>query len=157
MLTVAKVSPGSVLQSGDELVTLVPNDAALQVEAKVVGRDAGFVQGGDPAVIKFDTFPYTTYGYAKGTVRAVSADSFAASRSDHPGRPGAASAEAARDGAFYRATLSLDEVRLHNLSGALHVTQGMPVTVDIKVGQHTILAYLLGRAIPVFSEGLREP
>jgi HlyD family secretion protein len=159
VLTVAKVSPGSVLQSGDELITLVPKDASLQVEANIVGRDSGFVRDGNPAVIKFDTFPYTTYGYAKGTVQAVSADSFASPRfvRERPARPGASPADAAKDGIFYRATVSLDEVRLHNLPGALHVTQGMPVTVDIKVGQHTILAYLMSRAIPVFSEGLREP
>src|SRR3954454_21817960 len=39
MLNVAKLSLGSVVQSGDELITLVPTDAPLQVEANVPARD----------------------------------------------------------------------------------------------------------------------
>ena len=42
------------------------------------GRDNGFVHVGDPVVIKFDTFPYSQYGMAEGTVRIVSPDSFTA-------------------------------------------------------------------------------
>jgi HlyD family secretion protein len=34
---------------------------------------------------------------------------------------------------------------------------GMPTTADIKVGKRTVLQYLLGRALPVASEGMREP
>ena len=34
---------------------------------------------------------------------------------------------------------------------------GMPVTADIKVGKRTVLQYLLGRVLPVASEGMREP
>jgi hemolysin D len=33
----------------------------------------------------------------------------------------------------------------------------MPVTADIKVGKRTVLSYLLGRIMPLASEGMREP
>jgi HlyD family secretion protein len=33
----------------------------------------------------------------------------------------------------------------------------MPTTNDIKVGKRTVLTYLLGRVLPVVSEGMREP
>jgi HlyD family secretion protein len=33
----------------------------------------------------------------------------------------------------------------------------MPVTADIKVGKRTVLSYLLGRIMPVATEGMREP
>jgi HlyD family secretion protein len=33
----------------------------------------------------------------------------------------------------------------------------MPVTADVKVGQRTVLSYLLGRVLPVTQEGMREP
>jgi HlyD family secretion protein len=159
VLTVAKVSVGSVMQSGEALMTLVPNEVVLEVEASIAGRDAGFVQSGNAAVIKFDTFSYTTYGYAVGTVRTVSGDSFVDPQSvgGPAARPGAVQPEGGRGASFYRARVSLDDVRLHNLPGSLHLTQGMPVTVDIKVGEHTIIAYFAARVIPVLSEGLREP
>ena len=78
VLTVAKVSVGSVLQSGQQFITLVPPDAPLEVEANISGRDDGFVHVGDPVAIKFDTFPFVQYGMADGTVRIMSADSFTA-------------------------------------------------------------------------------
>ncbi len=78
VLTVAKVSVGSVLQPGQQFITLVPADAPLEVEANIAGRDDGFVHVGDSVAIKFDTFPYHQYGLAYGTVRIISADSFTA-------------------------------------------------------------------------------
>ncbi len=78
VLTVAKVSIGSVLQSGQQFITLVPADAPLEVEANISGRDDGFVHVGAASAIKFDTFPYSRYGLAHGTVRTISPDSFTA-------------------------------------------------------------------------------
>ncbi len=159
VLSVARVSVGSVLQSGDELITMVPVDAPLEVEASIAGRDAGFVQSGNTAVLKFDTFPYASYGYGRGVVTTVSADSFTNPQyaREHPSRPNASRAEAAKDGAFYRASVSMDEMKLRHLPAGFRMTPGMPVTVDIKVGQRTVLAYLLSNVVPTLSEGMREP
>jgi hemolysin D len=33
----------------------------------------------------------------------------------------------------------------------------MPVTADIKVGQRTVLKYMLGLMLPVTQEAMREP
>lgn len=159
VLNVAKVSVGSVVQSGDELITLVPTDAPLAIEASIPGRDAGFVQPGNHAVIKFDTFPYTTYGTATGTLHTVSADSFSDPQNsrERPGRPPQSQPEPNGGATFFRAGLSLDEMKLHNLPVGFHMTPGMPVTADIKVGQRTVLAYLLSQAVPTLTEGMREP
>ncbi len=59
VLTIGKVSVGSVLQAGQEFITLVPADAPLEVEANIAGRDDGHVHVGDPVAIKFDSFPFT--------------------------------------------------------------------------------------------------
>ena len=40
----------------------------LEIEANISGREDGYVHVGDPAAIKFDTFPYFRYGYALGHV-----------------------------------------------------------------------------------------
>ena len=76
VLSVAKVSAGSVLQSGQEFITLVPADLPLEIEGNIAGNDDGFVNVGDPVALKFDTFPGTEYGMAYGTVRTLSASSF---------------------------------------------------------------------------------
>ena len=67
--SVAKVSVGSVMQSGQQFITLVPADAPLEIEANIAGKDNGFVHVKDPVAIKFDTFPFSQYGMAEGVVR----------------------------------------------------------------------------------------
>lgn len=156
VLTVAKVSVGSVLQSGDQFFTLMPADAPLEVEAKIAGHDDGFVHPGAPVAVKFDTFQYSQYGLARGTVRTISADSFTA-QDDAKTRRGSAPADPADAEPFYRSRITIDDVKLHGVPAGFHIVPGMPVTADINVGKRTVLSYLLGRILPVASEGMREP
>jgi len=156
VLTVAKVSVGSVLQSGQQFITMVPLDASLEVEANVSGRDDGFIRVGDPVSIKFDTFPFIQYGLAYGTVRTISADSFTVA--DEQRNPtGAVPVPTNTSELYYRARITIDRVELHGTPADFRLVPGMPVTSDIKVGKRTVLQYLLGRALPVVSEGMREP
>jgi hemolysin D len=156
VLSVAPVSVGSVMQSGDEFIKLVPVDSPLEIETVVDGRDAGFVQVGDPVTIKFETFPYFTYGTARGTVQVMSPDSFhhPMDNQDKVTKP---TAEDAAGALYYRARISLDEMKLRNLPAGFRVTPGMPVTGDVKIGKRTVLQYMLSRFMPVVSEGMREP
>jgi hemolysin D len=159
VLNVSKVSVGSVVQSGDELMTLVPADAPLEIEASIPAREAGFVHAGNKVTIKFETLPYTIYGYAGGTLQTVSADSFATPQTGRgrPARPTLSHPDPDGSPAFYRGTISLDDMKLHDLPVGFHMTPGMPVTADIKVGKRTILSYLFSRVIPTLTEGMREP
>jgi len=156
VLTVAKVSEGSVLQPGEQFITLVPADAPLEVEANIAGHDDGFVHVGAPVAVKFDTFPSSLYGLAYGRVRTISADSFTAQDSAKS-RSGSVAANPSRTDPFYSARITLDDMKLRGVPAGFHIGPGMPVTADIKVGKRTVLAYLLGRILPVISEGMREP
>jgi HlyD family secretion protein len=156
VLTVAKVSIGSVLQSGDQFITLVPTDAPLEVEANVLGRDGGFVQAGASVAVKFDTFPFSQYGLAYGKVRTISADSFTG-QDDAKTRSGSVSAKPDGVEPFYRSRITIDDVQLHGVPAGFRIVPGMPVTADIKIGKRTVLSYLLGRILPVASEAMREP
>jgi membrane fusion protein, hemolysin D len=157
VLTVAKISVGSVLQGGEQLITLVPLEAPLEIEANVSGRDSGFVTVGDPAVIKFDTFPFSQYGMAGGTVMSISPDSFTASDQQAGRTVGAVPVPLTSVTPFYRSRIAIDTVGLRGVPANFRLTPGMPVTVDIKIGRHTVLGYLLGRVLSVASEGMREP
>jgi hemolysin D len=159
VLTVARASPGSVLQSGDQLVTLAPADAPLELEANVAGRDNGFVHEGDPVAIKFDTFPFAQYGLAHGTVRTISADSFTAQDEARSRSGWAGSVPVAGNSVepYYRARIAIDRLQLRNLPANFRLSPGMPVTADIKIGKRTVLSYLLGRVLPVAAEAMREP
>ncbi len=156
VLTVAKVSVGSVLQAGEQFLTLMPADAPLEVEANISGSDDGYVTVGDPVAIKFDTFPFTRYGMARGTLRVVSANSFN-SQDEQRGASGTVPIPTNAADPIYRARVSLDQVNLHGVPEGFHLAPGMPVAADIKVGKRTVLSYLLSRVLPVTHDAMREP
>jgi hemolysin D len=151
VLTLAKVSVGSVMQSGDQFVTLVPMASPLEIEARIAGADAGYVRESQKVTIKFDTFPYVRYGTAEGTVRTLSADSFVGPEE----APRAAAVDQVPP--YYKTRIAIDSLEMHDVPGGFQLKPGMPVTADIKAGQRNILAYLFARILPVGLEGMREP
>ena len=163
VLTVSRgISPGSVLTAGQQLISLVPSDAPLEVEANIPGAEDGYVHVGDPVAVKFDTFPYTQYGMAHGVVRIVSPDSFNAQ--DEQRNPSGAvpipmpnATGMATGSTWYRARVTLDQIGLHDTPKGFRLSPGMPVTADVLVGKRTVMAYFLGRALPIVHEGMREP
>ena len=159
VLTRAQVSVGSVLQSGDQFFTLVPIGAPLEVQATISADDAGFVHVGDKVDIKFDTFPYVRYGSADGTVRVVSPDSFVSDPNGPVAPPtlNSAALPVTPGKSFYRASITLDKINLHDTPPGFHVTPGMPTTADVMVGKRTVLTYIFSRALPVAMDGMREP
>ena len=158
VLTIAKVSIGSVLTPASQFITLVPMASPLEVEAKLEGDESGYVKIGDKALIKFATFTYTQYGGAQATVRDVSADSFTADSSQQAGNPATPSQDMGNPRhTFYRIRLRIDHYTLHGVPNYFHPTPGMPVIADIKVGKRTILRYLLSTVLPVATEGMRDP
>jgi HlyD family secretion protein len=163
VLSIAKVSVGTVMQSGAEFIKMVPVDAPLEVEAFVPGDQAGFVHVGDNVAIKFSTLPYFQYGYALGMVRTVSADSFTdpkEGRGDTQSmqQPANLAADHGPNGTlYYRAEISIDELKLRHVPDGFRLTPGMPLAADIKVGQRSMMGYLLSRIVPNIAEGMREP
>jgi hemolysin D len=155
----SKVSVGSVMQSGDQFLTLVPLDAPLEVEAALEGDDAGYVHVGDQVTIKFNTFPFTQYGGAEGTVRAISPDSFTSQQDDRTraGVSANAGGGVAPAPSYYRVNVALDKITLHDTPKGFHVRPGMPVAADVMVGKRTVLKYIFHRALPVAMDGMREP
>jgi HlyD family secretion protein len=145
------------MQSGHQFITLVPAEAALEVEANISGHDNGFVHVHDPVAIKFDTFPYSQYGIAEGVVRIVSPDSFTAQSEARNPTSTVPVAAVASSEAFYRGRITINRVALHDVPAAFRIIPGMPVTADIKVGKRTVLGYLLGLVLPVAQEAMREP
>ncbi len=162
---ISNVAIGSVVQSGGEMMRLVPTNTALEVVGFVQGSDAGFMKTGDPCSIKFDTLSYIIYGFATGRVNSVSGDSFAnlppTQANPLPQQPalGISQPQAlpAISPVLYKVNASITKLGLHNVPPSFKVMPGMPVTLDIKVGQRTVMQYLMQRVVPTFEEGMREP
>ena len=159
VLSIGKMSIGSVVSAGQALFSLVPTDAPLEVEANVLGGESGFVHVGDPVAIKFDTFAYTQFGMAHGVVRTISPDSFSQQEeSRNPTGSAPAPAGGPSGGAvWYRTRITLDHIDMHDVPQGFRLIPGMSVTADILVGKRSIMRYLLGRFAPIAQEGMREP
>ena len=67
---VAIHTEGGVVTPAQVLMVIVPKDAEVTAEVTVDNKDIGFVNAGDSAQIKFETFPYTRYGTIDATSRA---------------------------------------------------------------------------------------
>ena len=65
---------GQVVSPGQALMTIVPFDTAIEIEALIQNLDIGFVEPGQTAVVKIEPFPFTRYGTVDGTVTRVSRD-----------------------------------------------------------------------------------
>jgi hemolysin D len=166
VLSVAPVSPGSVMQAGQTFFTLVPINAPLEVDAQITADQSGFTAVGQSALIKFDTFTFINYGEAEGSVRLISPDSFttgSGATGSSTGMPSGTAGNAIFTAAnptnpyFYDVRVSIDRLKLKNLPKDFHLTPGMPVEVDIKVGNRTIWDYLVEKILTIVYEGMREP
>jgi HlyD family secretion protein len=165
VLSVAPVSPGSVMQSGQTFFTLVPVNAPLEVDAQITSDQTGFVEVGQPADVKFLTFPFTHFGEASGSVRSISADTFLTGGSSGPttGTPSGTAGDSVFTGTnptapfFNDVRVSIDRLNLKDVPKNFHIVPGMPVELDVKVGNRSIWDYMVEKYVTVLYEGMREP
>jgi hemolysin D len=156
VLSLSKLSTGSVMQPGTELMELTPLDSPMELDTMISGQDAGWVHPGQPALIEFNTYPYVRYGTAAGTVRYVSSDSFT-SITNATQQGSTMMQQGSPTMPYYDARVTVDQLNMHGIPGGFHLRPGMPVTVQIKTGKRTVLEYLMERVLPVTGEGMREP
>lgn len=157
VLTIAKVSVGSVLQPGSEFITLMPVDSRYEVYARVPASQSGYVRLGDKVTVKFDTLPFMFYGGATGTVANLSADSFSADANAGGSQSSSLGGGSEPGKTYYRARIVIDKYNFRNLPKGFHLTPGMPVTADIKVGRRTMMEYMLSSVVPALKDGMRDP
>lgn len=156
------ISVGSVMQSGQQFISLSPLHAPLEIETYIAGGDQGFVQVGQPVTIKFATFPFVLFGTGKGTVRVVTNDSFtpqqlAAQLTQLQSTPTMTPTNIPTSELYYASRVTIDSMNLRGVPSDFRLRPGMPVETDIRVGSQTILQYLLERIMPVFYQGMNEP
>ncbi len=128
---------GGVVTPARPLLAIVPADSQLEIEAVVPNRDVGFVRKGQEAEIKIDAFNFTRYGLAGGQVLGLSSDAVS--------RDGSAREIRAEKGPEleYVARIPLDRSAMSTEAGAVELTPGMTVTVEIRTGARSLMDYLL--------------
>lgn len=131
---------GGVVTAAQKIMVIAPADEQMEVEALVLNKDIGFVEAGQDAVIKVESFPYTRYGYLTGKVKSVSHD--AIPNEDL--------------GLVYTAIISLDNNTLDIDGKTVNLTAGMNVSAEIKTGKRRVIDYLLSPLQTKVDESFKE-
>jgi hemolysin D len=145
VLEVADRSVGSVLKEAETLVTLVPDGAALYVEANVPSRDISYLKVGDEVRVKLESYPFQRFGTVSGVLTVISPDS-----------------TPLKDGDDQTKLVYHMQVRLNSDAAALaargiHLKPGLVASAEIKTGTRTIASYVLNPILRVKDESMREP
>ncbi|MEZ5651354.1 MAG: HlyD family type I secretion periplasmic adaptor subunit [Burkholderiaceae bacterium] len=143
---------GGVVQAGQEIMTIVPSEDTLIVEAFVRPADVAFLHAGQRAVVKISAYDYAIYGGLDGTVESISpntvrderlADSVVAAVTDE-------------SEAFYRVLVRTQENAIATPDGRqMPIIPGMTASVEMLTGRKTVLQYLV-KPLNRAQEALRE-
>jgi len=132
---------GGVVTPAQQVVSLVPEDAALMARVLVLNKDAGFVWPGQKCVVKVDTFDFQKYGMIDGSVESV--NPFSVEEKENSG-----------DGYPVQVTLASEELKTKD--GSIHkVRPGMSVSAEIQVGKRRVIEFFLFPIIKYLDEGLK--
>ena len=133
-------SVGGVVTPAQPLMIVVPDSAQVTAEVAIANLDIGFVNPGQMAEIKLETFPYTRYGTVTARVDVVTADAVTDEKK----------------GSYYPAILSLNKRDLLIDGKRVPISPGMNITAEIKTGQRRVIEYLLSPVQRMGAESLRE-
>ncbi len=119
---------GAFVNAGERVVSIVPAEDQLLVEARVRPADIAFIHNGQPAVVKVTAFDFSIFGGLDGLVENVSADTLIDPTTKEP---------------FYTVIVRTKDSTLQGRAGNLEIIPGMVCNVDIMTGKKTIMQYLL--------------
>jgi hemolysin D len=151
---------GGVVTPAQVLMSIVPADSRLEIEAMVSNKDIGFVHAGEEAEIKIDTFSFTRYGLLHGKVESVSQDAIVHEKPQDAGGKRAGdesdSSEPQGQELVYSARVSLETTQMRIDDRLVNLGPGMAVTVEIKTGSRRIIEYLLSPLLRHRQQAMRE-
>lgn len=122
-----KTTIGGVVQPGEDIVDIVPDDGTLLVEAKIRPSDIAFLRPGQPAIVKLTAYDFSIYGGLDGVVENISADTiFDEIDNQH----------------YYQIKVR-NEGRNRGKNGKeFDIIPGMVAEVDVLTGRRTVMQYL---------------
>jgi hemolysin D len=134
-------SVGGVVTSAQPLMVIVPTSDELTAVVNVANLDIGFVNAGQEAEIKLETFSFTKYGTVKAEVTVLGGDAVTDEKTGI---------------SFYPATLTLMQRQMDIDGKKVAISPGMNVTAEIKISKRRIIEFLLSPIERARHESLRE-
>ncbi|TFH86738.1 HlyD family type I secretion periplasmic adaptor subunit [Billgrantia azerbaijanica] len=129
---------GGVVQPGQEVVSVVPSDEQLLVEARIAPQDIAFLRPGQPATVKLTAYDYSIYGGLEAELDHISADTITDEN----------------DNTFY--LVRVRTLEGESLDSDLQVIPGMTAEVDIMTGKRTVMQFLLKPVLRAWRDSMGE-
>lgn len=130
-----------VVKPGDSLISVVPWEDKLIVEAKLSPADIGHLRVGQKAVVKVSAYDFSIYGGAPANLNYISASTFLNEKEE----------------AYFLVRLETENSFLNEQQKLLPLMAGMTVSVDVLTGKKTVMDYLLKPILKAKNSALREP
>jgi hemolysin D len=131
---------GAVVTPAQTMMTIVPNDADVEVEVNFQNRDIGFLRTGQIAEIKVEAFNFTKYGLISARISNISEDAI----------------QDERLGWVYPARLKLASSTLEINGNSIDLMAGLAVTAEVKTGKRRLIEFFLSPLIRYKHESIRE-
>lgn len=133
-------SVGGVIQRGEKILDIVPDQDSLTVEAQIAVDDISDVRPNMRAEVHLTAYKLRIVPIVKGDVVHVSADRLTDPKTNNP---------------YYVAYVRIDESELAALPN-VKLYPGMPATVIIPTVQRTALDYVVGPLVMSFNHSFRQ-
>lgn len=133
-------SVGGVIQRGEKILDIVPDEDALTIEAQVAVEDISEVHPDMRAEVRLTAYQQRLLPLIHGEVVRVSADRLTDPRTNNP---------------YYVVSVRPDMTELAGLP-EVHLYPGMPATVTIPTESRTAFDYLVGPLTASFNKAFRQ-
>ena len=130
---------GGVVSEAQALMMVVPDDVTMEIEAYADNKDIGFIQLGQTAEVKVETFNFQKFGMVNTKVAEISPDAVADKTDKEKNNK-------------YRLTLKVAD----DDSSNIQLTPGMNVPAEIKIKKKKIIDFFLDPFRQYKDEALRE-
>jgi HlyD family secretion protein/epimerase transport system membrane fusion protein len=141
VMNVQVTTATGVVQPGEPLLDLVPEDSRLVIDAYVKPIDLDTVQPGQKARVLFTAYGQRNLPQIFGELRSISADRLI---DEHTGEP------------YFLAKIEVDPSELERIAPDIVLSPGMPADVMILTGERTLLDYLMRPFIESVTKSFRE-
>ena len=130
---------GGVVTPAEKIMTIVPKNASMQIKAKVLNQDVGFIEPNMPVSIKVDTYNFQKYGILNGVVTVVSPNSV---KDEHLGD-------------IYEVYIEPKNTTLMVEGKEQTIKYGMSTTNEIKIGKRRIIEFFIYPLIKYMDESIK--
>lgn len=126
---------GGIALVGNVLMNIIPVEGDLEVEAMVFDQDIGSIVLDQEVKLKVNSYSFTKYGFLKGTVKYIAADSV----------------QDERLGALFKTIITINK-----MNERINLSAGMTVTCEVKVAKRRLIDFFISPLLETKDKVLKE-